>query len=112
MNLQSITIPSNYSVSGQNSNYNPTNYVPNSNYSPSQTNYENQYDAARKSMDDHMKKQLDEQLNKVSKSLVKGTKQHNSQIIPINNIILNQIQTSKEIARSCRNISGDKETFY
>lgn len=112
MNLQSITIPSNYSVSGQNSNYNQTNYVPNSNYSPSQTNYENQYDAARKSMDDHMKKQLDEQLNKVSKSLVKGTKQHNSQIIPINNIILNQIQTSKEIARSCRNISGDKETFY
>lgn len=53
-----------------------------------------------------MKKQLDEQLNKVSKG------KRSNEILPTNNIILNQIQTSKEIASSSRDIANEKETFY
>lgn len=122
LNLQAIA---NY---GQNSsNYN-TNYVSNSNYSPNNNNYEtayehHQYDAARKSIDDHMmKKQFDEQLSKVSHNHnkhhhmvpqpMKGKRTQSQDISPNNNIILNQIQASKEMASSARDITKEKETFY
>lgn len=64
-----------------------------------------------------MKKHLDEQLltkvsqlslEHVSRLLAQKQREYNS----TNDIILNQIQTSKEIASSCRDISADKEEFY
>lgn len=58
-----------------------------------------------------MKKQIDEQLSKVSKVIpIKGKRA--TDILPNNNIILNQIQTSREIASSTRDIAKEKETFY
>lgn len=57
-----------------------------------------------------MKKQFDEQLSKVSYNNKQGKRP--SEISATNNIILNQIQTSKEIAISTRDITAEKETFY
>lgn len=106
------------------------------NYSPNTSNYINNYDGtptysqntpssyetsydnlARKSIDDHMKKQLDEQLmSKVSEKLTleqvtKLLAQKQLEYKSTSNIILNQIQTSEEIARSCRDQTTDKEEF-
>lgn len=93
-------------------NYNSTSYAPNT--SSFDTSYDN---LARKSIEDHMKKQIDEQLlSKVSQlSLEHVTRlleQKQREFNSTSNIILNQIQTSKEIASSCRDISTDKEEFY
>lgn len=124
-NLQSINLTSNasggggvatgnYSANSSNysNNYDSPNY--NQNTSSYDTSYEN---ITRKSIDDHMKKHLDEQLltkvsqlslEHVSRLLAQKQREYNS----TNDIILNQIQTSKEIASSCRDISADKEEFY
>lgn len=91
------------------------------NVAPS-SSYETSYDnLARKSIDDHMKKQLDEQLlTKVSQmSLEQVTKllaQKQMELKSTSNIILNQIQSSKEIlaasgSSSCRDIANDREEF-
>lgn len=104
----------NYSANSSNysNNYDSPNY--NQNTSSYDTSYEN---ITRKSIDDHMKKHLDEQLltkvsqlslEHVSRLLAQKQREYNS----TNDIILNQIQTSKEIASSCRDISADKEEFY
>lgn len=104
----------NYSVNSSNysNNYDSPNY--NQNTSSYDTSYEN---ITRKSIDDQMKKHLDEQLltkvsqlslEHVSRLLAQKQREYNS----TNDIILNQIQTSKEIASSCRDISADKEEFY
>lgn len=105
----------NYSANSSNysNNYDSPNY--NQNTSSYDTSYEN---ITRKSIDDQMKKHLDEQLltkvsqltqlEHVSRLLAQKQREYNS----TNDIILNQIQTSKEIASSCRDISADKEEFY
>lgn len=99
-------------TSNYSNNYESPNYTQNT--SSYDTSYEN---ITRKSIDDHMKKHLDEQLltkvsqlslEHVSKLLAQKQREYNS----TNDIILNQIQTSKEIASSCRDISADKEEFY
>lgn len=104
----------NYSANSSNysNNYESPNYTQNT--SSYHTSFEN---ITRKSIDDHMKKHIDEQLlTKVSQlSLEDVTKllaQKQREFNSTNNIILNQIQTSKEIASSCRDISTDKEEFY
>lgn len=128
-NLQSINLNSNvvnspgvgvsgqYSMNSANSsnysnNYDSPNY--NQNTSSYDTSYEN---ITRKSIDDHMKKHIDDalltkvsqlSLEHVSRLLAQKQREYNS----TNDIILNQIQTSKEIASSCRDISTDKEEFY
>lgn len=127
-NLQSINLNSNVisspnggGVTGINYSTNSSNYSNNydspsfnQNTSSYDTSYEN---ITRKSIDDHMKKHLDEQLltkvsqlslEHVSRLLAQKQREYNS----TNDIILNQIQTSKEIASSCRDISTDKEEFY
>lgn len=104
----------NYSANSSNysNNYDSPNY--NQNTSSYDTSYEN---ITRKSIDDQMKKHLDEQLltkvsqlslEHVSRLLAQKQREYNS----TNDIILNQIQTSKEIASSCRDMSADKEEFY
>lgn len=79
---------------------------------------------SRKSLEDHlMKKQFDAQLSKVSGGLgreemlsLQSQPQQQSphrQSIRTNNIILAQIQTSREIAKSCRDMTSNaNETFY
>lgn len=60
----------------------------------------------RKSMEDHLiKKEFDAQMNKVSPLASRASKSH---------IILAQIQTSREIAKSCRDMTtpNEHETFY
>ena len=118
VNLQAITnsLVAAAAAAGAN-NYSPnsSNYS-NNNYDPN-TSYASYDNLARKSIDDHMKKQIDEQLlTKVSQlSLEQVTKllaQKQQEYHSTNNIILNQIHTSKEIANSCRDISNDKEEFY
>lgn len=119
LNLQSITLPSNFSTNSQ-KNYN-NNFItsessfisPNSNTSSYDTNnFDHQYDVNRKSIDDHIKNKLDEQL--LSKVCKIGYIKEN--LIPdmktSKNIIQNHIQTSKEIALSSRDISKEAETFY
>lgn len=107
-------VSGNYSANSSNysNNYDSPNY--NQNSSSYDTSYEN---ITRKSIDDQMKKHLDEQLltkvsqlslEHVSRLLAQKQREYNS----TNDIILNQIQTSKEIASSCRDISADKEEFY
>lgn len=109
-----VGVTGNYSANSSNysNNYDSPNY--NQNTSSYDTSYEN---ITRKSIDDHMKKHLDEQLltkvsqlslEHVSRLLAQKQREYNS----TNDIILNQIQTSKEIASSCRDISADKEEFY
>lgn len=101
----------NYSANSSNysNNYDSPNYTQNT--SSYDTSYEN---IARKSIDDQlMKKHIDEQLlTKVSQlSLEHVTKllaQKQREFNSTNDII----QTSKEIANSCRDISTDKEEFY
>lgn len=124
-NLQSINLSSNVVNSGGGGGVTGGNYSANSsNYSNNfdSPNYNQSYDTSyenitRKSIDDHMKKHLDEQLltkvsqlslEHVSRLLAQKQREYNS----TNDIILNQIQTSKEIASSCRDISADKEEFY
>lgn len=104
----------NYSANSSNysNNYDSNNYTQNT--SSYDTSYEN---ITRKSIDDHMKKHIDEQLlTKVSQlSLEHVTKllaQKQREFNSTNNIILNQMQSSRELARSCRDITTDKEEFY
>lgn len=115
-------VDSNGSVGSDNGNYSP-NFNYNNNYNPTSyaqntSSFDTSYDnLARKSIEDHMKKQIDEQLlSKVSQlSLEHVTRlleQKQREYKSTSNIILNQIQTSKEIASSCRDISTDKEEFY
>lgn len=64
-----------------------------------------------------MKMHIDEQLlTKVSQlSLEHVTKllaQKQREFNSTNNIILNQMQSSRELRRSCRDITNDKEEFY
>lgn len=117
VNLQTIGMSGNYSPNASNyiNNYDGTG-APYSQNTPS--SYDTSYDnLARKSIDDHMKKQLDEQLmSKVSEKLTieqvtKLLAQKQLEYKSTSNIILNQIQTSEEIARSCRDIATDKEEF-
>lgn len=127
-NLQSINLSSNVvnssgggGVTGGNYSANSSNYSNNfdsANYNQNTSSYDTSYEnITRKSIDDHMKKHLDEQLltkvsqlslEHVSRLLAQKQREYNS----TNDIILNQIQTSKEIASSCRDISADKEEFY
>lgn len=95
----------NYSANSSNysNNYESNNYTQNT--SSYDTSYEN---ITRKSIDDHMK-HIDEQLlTKVSQLLAQKQREFNS----TNNIILNQMQSSRELTRSCRDITNDKEEFY
>lgn len=104
----------NYSANSSNysNNYDSNNYTQNT--SSYDTSYEN---ITRKSIDDHMKMHIDEQLlTKVSQlSLEHVTKllaQKQREFNSTNNIILNQMQSSRELRRSCRDIANDKEEFY
>lgn len=65
MNLQSM---GNYSPNSS-SAYSGGNFDGGHSYGQPASTYESSYDATRNSMDDHMKKQLDEQLSKVSGQL-------------------------------------------
>lgn len=96
----------NYSANSSNysNNYDSNNYTQNT--SSYDTSYEN---ITRKSIDDHMKRHIDEQLlTKVSQLLAQKQREFNS----TNNIILNQMQSSRELTRSCRDITNEKEEFY
>lgn len=116
VNLQTIAMSGNYSPNTSNyiNNYDGTATYSQNTPSSYETSYDN---LARKSIDDHMKKQLDEQLmSKVSEKLTleqvtKLLAQKQLEYKSTSNIILNQIQTSEEIARSCRDIATDKEEF-
>lgn len=67
----------------------------------------------RKSLEDHLiKKQFDAQLNKVSNQNEHQQQPSHRQSTRSNNIILAQIQTSREIAKSCRDMTSSNETFY
>lgn len=109
------------SIGGGNYSANSSNYSANfdsPNYTQNTSSYDTSYEnIARKSIDDQMKKHIDEQLlTKVSQlSLEHVTKllaQKQREFNSTNDIILNQIQTNKEIATSCHDISNDKEEFY
>lgn len=104
----------NYSANSSNySNYNDSN-----NYTQNTSSYDTSYEnITRKSIDDHMKKHIDEQLlTKVSQlSLEHVTKllaQKQREFNSTNNIILNQMHQNRESTRSCRDLTNDKEEFY
>lgn len=104
----------NYSANSSNysNNFDSNNYTQNT--SSYDTSFEN---ITRKSIDDHMKKHIDEQLlTKVSQmSLEHVTKllaQKQREFNSTNNMILNQMQSSRDLSRSCRDITSDKEEFY
>lgn len=88
----------NYSANSSNysNNYDSNNYTQNT--SSYDTSYEN---ITRKSIDDQL-------LTKVSQLLAQKEREFNS----TNNIILNQMQSSRELTRSCRDMTNDKEEFY
>lgn len=118
VNLQSISIPGNYSPNS--SNYSAS-YDPNSNYMTQNSPTFNTSSYVDNQYDEHMKKQIDEQLSKVSQlSLMQNSARASSKMLdqaivglnPKNNIILSQIHVSNELAKSCRTICNSKETFY